>query len=287
MREILLLLVVALVAAAIVFGVIVAITGAARGLQPAEPDERARRLPGDRPLAERDLGSVRFDAVVRGYRMAQVDAALRRVSYDLGYKQELIAALEAEVAALRDGRTADADLLRDRRLAAAAPANRHPAEGVPSTAAPADTGAGPAADDVPVDRDAPGVDGVGVSAEHDAVLARDDVPAAGGADRDSVDGAGASPTAGDADTLERAAADAGAAAGEPPVGDAGASASDEDEPAADGGATTAGGDEPAGAAAGHEGEPGDGTAPDADRAGPSNGRPGGAARRVADQPAVS
>lgn len=118
MGEILLLLVVALVAAAIVFGVAVLVTGGDRGLGAAEPDDRFRRLPGDRPLAEADAAQIRFDVTIRGYRMAQVDRVLSRIGYDLGYKQELIDALEAEVAALRDGRKDDADLLRDRRVAA-------------------------------------------------------------------------------------------------------------------------------------------------------------------------
>jgi hypothetical protein len=51
--------------------------------------------------------------------MEQVDRAMSRISYDLGYKDELIRALEAEVAALRGGRTEEAETLRDRRLAAA------------------------------------------------------------------------------------------------------------------------------------------------------------------------
>jgi DivIVA domain-containing protein len=266
MREILLLLVVALVAAAIVFGVIVAITGAARGLQPAEPDERARRLPGDRPLAERDLGAVRFDAVVRGYRMAQVDAALRRVSYDLGYKQELIAALEAEVAALRDGRTADADLLRDRRLAAAAPVR--PAAQRPTgdaTAAPAHeaaaaaptANAAPTEDPVPAENPAP---------------AEDPVPA------------GDSGPVGEAGPV----GDPGHAAGaEPEDGAEGAGpaeVADVAEPATD--AVAAEADGSAGAAATADDEAGDSAAEKSDTGG-SNGRADGAARRVADQPAVS
>jgi DivIVA domain-containing protein len=119
MREILLLLVVALVAAAIVFGVAAIITGGDPGLQPAEPDDRFRTLPGDRPLNEEDITVVRFDTALRGYRMEQVDRAMSRIGYDLGYKAELIRALEAEVDALRAGRDEEADTLRDRRLAAA------------------------------------------------------------------------------------------------------------------------------------------------------------------------
>jgi hypothetical protein len=53
--------------------------------------------------------------------MSQVDRMLRRTSYDLGYKDEMIAVLEAEVMALRDGRLVDANLLRSAREAAASP----------------------------------------------------------------------------------------------------------------------------------------------------------------------
>ena len=61
------------------------------------------------------MAAVRFDTALRGYRMAQVDQALRRAAYDIGYKSELIGVLEAEVTALREGRTADADALRRAR----------------------------------------------------------------------------------------------------------------------------------------------------------------------------
>ena len=47
--------------------------------------------------------------------MDQVDQAMRRAAYDIGYKSELIGVLEAEVIALREGRTDDADVLRQAR----------------------------------------------------------------------------------------------------------------------------------------------------------------------------
>ncbi|BCL15456.1 DivIVA domain-containing protein [Micromonospora sagamiensis] len=122
MGQLLLLLVVALTVAALVFGVTVLVTGRDPGLVPAEPDGRGVPLPGGRPLAESDIGAVRFDTALRGYRMDQVDQALRRAAYDIGYKSELIGVLEAEVAALREGRTAEADELRRARLAALAAA---------------------------------------------------------------------------------------------------------------------------------------------------------------------
>jgi DivIVA domain-containing protein len=122
MGQILILLVVALVAAALVFGVVTLITGGDQGLEPVEPDGSAVPLPVSRPLTEVDLTALRFDTAMRGYRMAQVDQALRRAAYDLGYKEELINVLEAEVAALREGRVEDAEALRKARESAARPA---------------------------------------------------------------------------------------------------------------------------------------------------------------------
>ena len=121
MGQLLLFLVVALVVAAIVFGVTVMVSGGDSGLTPVEPDGKAVPLPGDRPLAEDDIIQTKFDTAFRGYRMAQVDQALQRAAYDIGYKGELIGVLEAEVQALREGRTADADVLRRAREAAVAP----------------------------------------------------------------------------------------------------------------------------------------------------------------------
>jgi DivIVA domain-containing protein len=118
MAEFLLVLIAAVVVGAIGFGVSLLITGDDPGIEGHEPDGRAVPLPSSRPLVEGDVGHVRFDTTLRGYRMAQVDAALRRAGYDIGYKEELIQVLEAEVKALREGRTEDADALRDAREAA-------------------------------------------------------------------------------------------------------------------------------------------------------------------------
>ncbi|MDG4807670.1 DivIVA domain-containing protein [Micromonospora sp. WMMD1120] len=115
MGQLLLLLVVALTVAAVIFGVTVLVSGRDPGLLPAEPDSQAVALPSTRPLRESDVGAVRFDTALRGYRMAQVDQAMRRAAYDIGYKSELIGVLESEVIALREGRTDDADLLRQAR----------------------------------------------------------------------------------------------------------------------------------------------------------------------------
>jgi DivIVA domain-containing protein len=129
MGQLLLLIVVAVVVAAIVFGVTVMLSGGDSGLTPVEADGRAVPLPTDRPLGEDDISQTKFDVSWRGYRMAQVDQALQRAAYDIGYKGELIGVLEAEVTALRDGRLADADVLRKAREAAVAPVVPAPAEG--------------------------------------------------------------------------------------------------------------------------------------------------------------
>jgi DivIVA domain-containing protein len=121
MGQLLLFIVVALVVAAIVFGVTVMLGGGDPGLTSVEPDGRAVPLPSDRPLGEDDIGKTKFDIAFRGYRMAEVDQALQRAAYDIGYKGELIGVLEAEVTALREGRLADADVLRKAREAAIAP----------------------------------------------------------------------------------------------------------------------------------------------------------------------
>ena len=128
MSQLLLFIVVALVVGTIVFGVTVLLSGGDSGLTPVEPDGQSVPLPGDRPLGEDDIAKTRFDTAWRGYRMAQVDQALQRAAYDIGYKGELISVLEAEVTALREGRTEDADALRAAREAAIAPAQAAPAE---------------------------------------------------------------------------------------------------------------------------------------------------------------
>jgi DivIVA domain-containing protein len=118
MRHLLLLLIAALVVGAVAYGITWVVTGRDAGLDPEEPDGRGVPLPTTRPLTETDIETVRFDTTLRGYRMDQVDAALRRAAYDLGYKEELIEVLEAEIAAIRAGRTEEAEELRQSRESA-------------------------------------------------------------------------------------------------------------------------------------------------------------------------
>lgn len=157
MGQLLLFIVVAVVVAAIVFGVTVMLSGGDSGLTPVEADGRAVPLPTDRPLGEDDISQTKFDVAWRGYRMGQVDQALQRAAYDIGYKGELIGVLEAEVAALREGRLADADVLRKAREAAVAPVVAATPEGpvIEISAVPPDE---LAADPVPAGKPAPAGD---------------------------------------------------------------------------------------------------------------------------------
>ncbi|WP_083673260.1 DivIVA domain-containing protein [Micromonospora sp. CB01531] len=155
MGDVLLLLVVALTVAAVVFGVTVLVSGRDPGLVPTEPDGWAVPLPGSRPLDESDIAEVRFDTALRGYRMAQVDQAMRRAAYDIGYKSELIGVLEAELAALRAGRTEEADALRRTREQAA---GTEPADSPTAGSSPADAPADGAGETTGTSADAPAAD---------------------------------------------------------------------------------------------------------------------------------
>jgi DivIVA domain-containing protein len=191
MGQYLLALAAALVVGAVIFGITVLVTGSDPGLGEVEPDGRATPLPGTRPLLEGDVNDVRFDTGWRGYRMAQVDAALRRAAYDIGYKDELIGVLEAEVAALREGRMSDAEVLRRAREAALVPV----VAGAAGNGAAGNGAGGPADADRdgpagPADADRDGLDGPAGSADADpdgpAGLAGPAGPA--GADPDDLHG---------------------------------------------------------------------------------------------------
>jgi DivIVA domain-containing protein len=84
MAHFILIVIGAAVVGGIGFGVTWLLAGRDQGLGPVEPDDVATPLPASRPLTENDVSALRFDVTTRGYRMGQVDAALRRVAYDLG-----------------------------------------------------------------------------------------------------------------------------------------------------------------------------------------------------------
>ncbi|HEY2669533.1 MAG TPA: DivIVA domain-containing protein [Rugosimonospora sp.] len=204
MGQLFIVLAVALVAAALVFGITVLIMGGDQGLEPAEPDGRSVPLPGSRPLTESDLGELRFDVTLRGYRMTQVDQALRRAGYDFGYKEELIGVLEAEVEALRAGRVEEADALRAARENAARPAQA-PDDNVDLTGESAGTDRD-AAGRSGRTGDAPGVLDADRTVEPDPAADTDRAESGSTADTDRTE----SGLAGDADRT----VDSGAAAGD-------------------------------------------------------------------------
>ncbi len=68
---------------AIIGAVAVVASGKGAGLQTAELDQPAIELPVDRPITGTDLRAFRFNTAVRGYRMAEVDALLERLTDQL------------------------------------------------------------------------------------------------------------------------------------------------------------------------------------------------------------
>ncbi|MGC5584304.1 DivIVA domain-containing protein [Ornithinimicrobium sp. W1679] len=65
------------------------------GVPPAVTTESAVPLPAG-PLGPDAVHGLRFDQAVRGYRMAQVDAALRRLAEELADRDAQIARLRGE-----------------------------------------------------------------------------------------------------------------------------------------------------------------------------------------------
>ncbi|HEV2797723.1 MAG TPA: DivIVA domain-containing protein [Nocardioides sp.] len=64
-------------------GVAVVASGRGGSMAPAYDDRPDLDLPPDRPLAARDLRTVRFPLALRGYRMSEVDELLARLATEL------------------------------------------------------------------------------------------------------------------------------------------------------------------------------------------------------------
>jgi len=111
---------VVLVLAALGVLFVVAAVAAGRGdlMADVNPDRRPVELP-DRSLRADDLELLRFGVGFRGYRMDQVDAVLDRLAVELAQRDELIAALEARVAA---------ELKQEAQAQVEAPAGPHEAQ---------------------------------------------------------------------------------------------------------------------------------------------------------------
>jgi DivIVA domain-containing protein len=105
--DFLLLVIGVLVVAAVAFGIVVFAFGHDPGLSDPEPPGPFAAPPSDRPVTGEDLAAARFDVVVRGYRMEQVDAVLGKAAEDLRELQAYADSLEDELTVLR--RVPDSD----------------------------------------------------------------------------------------------------------------------------------------------------------------------------------
>ncbi|WP_051325436.1 DivIVA domain-containing protein [Glycomyces tenuis] len=89
--------VVAAIGVWIAFSIVVWATGR-DGLQDDEAEGAPPGLDEEEAVTEEKVGSLRFDTGLRGYRMDQVDAALNRLAWEIGRRDEMLAELEKELA---------------------------------------------------------------------------------------------------------------------------------------------------------------------------------------------
>ncbi len=88
---------VAVILAAVLFAGAAYTLGRTPGMSDPRPDTTPTSLPDDRPATGTDVHGLRFDVVIRGYRMAQVDETLARLAYDIDVRDTHIQALEDEL----------------------------------------------------------------------------------------------------------------------------------------------------------------------------------------------
>lgn len=81
----------------IAFSIVVWATGG-DALREDDADGAPAGLGEDGQVRESDVGALRFDTGLRGYRMDQVDAALNRLAWEIGRRDEMLAELEKELA---------------------------------------------------------------------------------------------------------------------------------------------------------------------------------------------
>lgn len=91
----LLYLVVMLLVAAVVFLLATAVFGRGEELAPLAPGSSPTRLPAEGVTGD-DVKSVKFQLVLRGYKMSEVDWVLARLGAEIDGLREQIAELEAE-----------------------------------------------------------------------------------------------------------------------------------------------------------------------------------------------
>lgn len=68
-------------------------------------------LGDEEPVSEASIAAVKFDTGARGYRTDQVDAALTRLAWEIGRRDEQLAALRAELGAEEEKAEAEAEVL--------------------------------------------------------------------------------------------------------------------------------------------------------------------------------
>ncbi|HLU27433.1 MAG TPA: DivIVA domain-containing protein [Glycomyces sp.] len=98
--------VVAAIGVWIAFSIVVWATGR-DSLRDGGPGEAPAGLGEEGPVTEASVGALRFDTGLRGYRADQVDAAVHRLAWEIGRRDERLAELERELALA--GRGADSE----------------------------------------------------------------------------------------------------------------------------------------------------------------------------------
>jgi DivIVA domain-containing protein len=93
-------LVVMLLVAAVVFLLAAVVFGRGEELAPLAPGSSPTRLPAE-DITGDDVQSVRFQLVLRGYKMSEVDWVMRRLGVEIDNLRGRIAELEAEREASR------------------------------------------------------------------------------------------------------------------------------------------------------------------------------------------
>ncbi|WP_216214206.1 DivIVA domain-containing protein [Amycolatopsis aidingensis] len=100
MTTALIYLIVMLLVAAVVFLLAAVVFGRGEELAPLAPGSSPTRLPAE-DLTGEDVTSVKFQLVLRGYKMSEVDWVLRRLGTEIDGLRARVAELEAEREAAR------------------------------------------------------------------------------------------------------------------------------------------------------------------------------------------
>ena len=95
MTTALIYLVVMLLVAAVVFLLAAVVFGRGEELAPLPPGSSPTRLPAEDITGE-DLAEVRFQLVLRGYKMSEVDWVIRRLGAEIDELRARVSELEAE-----------------------------------------------------------------------------------------------------------------------------------------------------------------------------------------------